>query len=143
VALKFSLVPLQILGNLSYLCSRSWLHLFPNPALDGCELSATPSSCFDPRGKSTWYPCDSRSFWPRSGSGLCGNISVFLGGEPRSPCCPSRIIVTVPTEISRLLISESFALRILLSCKSCYLLSLFLLKYPTTSVLAVVGGTKI
>jgi hypothetical protein len=58
---------------------------------------------FCSRGKSRWYPCDSRPFWPRSRSGLLEYLCL-PGDEPRNPFCPVLIIVTVPTEISRLLI---------------------------------------
>jgi len=104
VALKISVVPLPVLGNLSYLYSRSWLHLFPNPALDRCELPAAPSSSFAPVGRVPCIRAIVDLFGLEDGLGSV-EISVFLGGEPRSPSCLSRIIVTIPTEISRLLIS--------------------------------------
>jgi hypothetical protein len=120
--LKISVVPFPVLGNPFYLYSRSWLHLFPNPALDRCELPAAPSSGFGPVGRVSGIRAVVGLFGSEVGLGSV-EISCLPGDESRSPCCPSCIIVTVPTEISRILISESLALRILLPFKSCYLLS--------------------
>jgi hypothetical protein len=59
-----------------------------------------------PQGKSPWYPLDRMFGGPQSCSGCSGeekNSQPQPEIEPKNPNCPACSLVTIPTELSRLL----------------------------------------
>jgi hypothetical protein len=70
------------------------------------QLHAPPALI---QGKSPWYPFDRRLGGPPSRSGRGGEEKNFQsppGIEPCNPDCPARSGVAIPTELSRLFLSN-------------------------------------